>query len=234
MRKVTLLARLVSVVLASGLAFGCAAPGGPSSATSAESNPCNPGLAAGIGALVGALVAGGNDRVRGAAIGAGLASLGCLAVNYQSKQVKSSQQVLKDYTAQSGMPAPVKAQVTKYETAFSPSAVAKAGQKLQLQSYIEVVPGSDNGKPIVEEELVFLDPAGKQITKSKKAANQGQGGGAYNTAFAFTLPEGVPQGQYSVKSAIYLDGVVVMNRSSNLQIVDFSSPNIKKVLAANF
>jgi len=204
-----------------GLAFvaGCAGPGGPLGTDGGSSLPeCNPGIAAGVGALIGGLLSSGSDRLRGAAFGAGIAALACLAVNYSSKQVKSAQQVNQEYKATHGQE-PERTTVTKYENSFQPGSVVQSGKPLQVSSNIEIAQGRDNVSPVVEEELVLYRPDGQEAYRLRKPSNAGQGAGGFSTTFSFTLPVGIPQGQYPVKTAVYLNGTKAVDRDAILQIV---------------
>jgi hypothetical protein len=73
---------------------GCQSPGGP--AGSAGVDPCNPAIGALVGGALGALVGGGDNRGKGAVIGAGLGALACVAVNAASRQTRTADQVEDD------------------------------------------------------------------------------------------------------------------------------------------
>ena len=208
-----------SVAIGLALVAGCAAPGGPQRTNVGSSSAdCNPAIAAGVGALIGGLLSSGSNRVRGAAAGAGIGALACLAFNYSSRQVKTAQQVNQEYKAAQGSE-PERTTVTKYQNSFQPGTVVQSGKPMQVSSYIEIVQGRDNVRPTIEEELILYHPDGREATKTRKAANAGQGAGGYSTTFALTLPAGIPQGQYPLKTAVYLNGTKAVDRNATLQIV---------------
>lgn len=180
---------------------------------------CSAPVAAVIGAIAGGLLGQGKNHVRGAAIGAGVASLACMAFNYQAAQTKTAQQVQDEYKAQNGGQLPGQPLVTSYETKIAPSERVRPGSKTTLNSHIVVVNGATASAPTIEEEVVLFDPDGKQITKTRKVANQNGDTGAFTTSFSFTLPEGVKQGVYPVKSAVFLNGQQGSARESALQVV---------------
>ena len=200
---------------------GCAAPnsqratGTPTAAARFE---CNPAIGAGIGAVLGGLLGGGNNTVRGAAIGAGLGALACVALNYQSEQVKTAQQVERDYRAANKGQLPEQAKLVKYETAFTPTSV-RPGQKAQTNSYIEVVPGTKDANPLVEEEITLYKPDGSTLTSARKQLSASNSAGGFKGGFGFPMPEGVPQGVYPVKTALYLNKAKVSGQDMKLQVV---------------
>ncbi|MBI3375498.1 MAG: hypothetical protein HY017_27595 [Betaproteobacteria bacterium] len=209
----------VSAAVCLALAAGCASPGGPQGVNdNSSSAECSPGIAMGVGALIGGLLSSGSNRARGAAAGAAIGALACLAFNYSSKQVKSAQQVQQEYKAAQGSE-PERTTVTKYENSYQPGTVVQSGKPMQVSSYIEVVQGRDNVRPTVEEELVLYHPDGREATKTRKTANAGQGAGGYSTTFSLTLPAGIPQGQYPLKTAVYLNGTKALDRNATLQVV---------------
>ena len=151
-----------------------------------DSAECNAGGAALVGALLGAAVAKGNNRVRGAALGAGLASLACAAVNYSARQTKSASQVQQEYrTANNGL-LPDLNRVTRYETAMDGGGRIRPGGQLSVLSTIEVVQGRNDRPPVLEEEIVLQRPDGKEVRNRKRATENG--GGAFNTSFMMKMP----------------------------------------------
>lgn len=180
---------------------------------------CNTPAAAVIGAIMGGLLGGDKNRSGGVAIGASIASLACTAFNYHAAQTKTSQQIQEDYKTQNGGQLPGQLLVTRYDTKIAPSEQVRPGSKTTLNSYIEVVNTISGSIPTIEEEVILFDPDGKQITKSRKIVNQNGDTGAFNTSFSFTLPEGVKQGVYPVKTAVFLNGRQASTGQAALQVV---------------
>ena len=212
---------VIATVVAAAFLAGCAAPGTPGTTgttTAGAGFECNPAIGAGIGAVLGGLLGGGNNTVRGAAIGAGLGALACVALNYQSEQVKTSQQVERDYKAANKGKLPEQATLVKYETAFTPTSV-RPGQKAQTNSYIVVVPGTKDANPLVEEEITLYKPDGSTLTSARKQLSASNSAGGFKGGFGFPMPEGVPQGVYPVKTALYLNKAKVSGQDMKLQVV---------------
>lgn len=221
--------RSVSLVLIVAIA-GCAGPQTSNSTNSASNgDPCNAVAAAIGGALVGALLAGKHDRAGGALAGGVVASAACLAVNYNSRQVKSAQQVSQEYMQQRGA-LPERAALVRYDTRFDPSATIKGGGTSNVVSYIEVIPGRDRVQPLVEEEITLYGPDGKLLKTVRKTPSSTASAGAFQSQFALAMPEGVPQGVYPLHSAIYVNGKVARTSDLRLQIVE--SERLSVVAAA--
>jgi hypothetical protein len=224
--------RLLALAVAGSLIVsGCAAPGpggstppatGGSQSAPVASGDCNPVLAAGLGALVGGLLGGGKNTLRGAALGSSVAALACVALNYQAQQVKTGKQVQDEYKLAHRGALPEQATLVRYDTTFSPSSI-RGGQKAQTMSYIEVAAGTRDTAPQVEEELTLFKPDGTLLQTVRKPVSATNGSGAFKGGFSIPLPEGVPQGLYPIKTALYLNGKRVAGQDNKLQVVDLGA-----------
>jgi hypothetical protein len=222
--------RLLALAVAVSLAVaGCAAPGPDGKVDAAQGFECNPALAAGLGAVVGGLLGKGTNTLRAAAIGSGIGALACVALNYQAQQVKSAKQVQDEYKAAHRGTLPEQATLVRYDTTFSPSSL-RGGQKAQTASYIEVAAGTRDMSPKVEEELTLYKPDGSVLQSVRKPVSPTNGSGAFKGGFSIPLPEGVPQGVYPIKTALYLNGKRVAGQDNKLQVVDLGAP---RMLALN-
>lgn len=217
---------VIAVLVASLGVGGCATTntGNPdqSSGTSLLETGCNSGVAAIAGAVVGGLLANGSNRLRGAALGAGLASLACVAWNYNVKQTKTAAQVENDYRRANAGRLPAQTQVLAFNSVFDPSATVAPGKKMTVTSNIEVLQGTDGRKPVLEEEMVLVKPDSSEV-KTRKVANENGGGGAFTTSFSMVMPAGVPQGDYPVRTVLYIDGAPVKRNDMKLQVVALPS-----------
>lgn len=209
-------ALLVTASLALG---GCATTGqNPSGNTASNDSGCNPAIAAGVGAVIGGLLGGGSNTLRGAAIGGAIGALGCMAVNYHSQQVKSAQQTQDDYKAANRGQLPDKTTIVSYTSAFKPAAI-RAGNKAEMNSYVEVVNGRNDPDPKLEEEMSLYKPDGSLAKSVRKPVSATGSSGGFRNSFTVPMPEGVPEGVYPVKTALYLNGVKVKSNSTRLQVV---------------
>lgn len=211
------------LVLSASLGLsGCATTGSSDSNGSTTSSfmdsSCNTGIAAIAGGLAGALISKGNNKLGGAVIGAGVASLACVAWNYNVQQTKTAAQVEQDYKAAHAGQLPEQSRVVSYRTRFTPNAKVAPGEKIVVSSNIEVVNGKSGVAPTVEEELSLIKPDGSAVT-TKKRANENGESGAFKTSYTLTMPSGVPQGKYPVKTVLYVDGSRVKTNRLTMQVV---------------
>jgi hypothetical protein len=211
----------IAATLAALMLVSSATPRDGAAATMSDvfSGDCNPLLSGAIGTALGALLGGSRNRLGGAAIGAGVGALACMAYNYQTKQTKSAQQVTEEYKAANQGELPTSATVTRFDAKVAPTENVQAGKAIDIASYIEVVPGTDNPRPTVEQQITLIAPDGKEAANAKKPANQNPGGGAFETTFRFTMPQGVPQGVYPVKSQVFVNGDPTANAETRFQVV---------------
>jgi hypothetical protein len=219
---------LVATTAAALVLQSCAAPGDGTAPTPEDvfAGDCNPLVAGAIGTAVGALLAGGSNRVRGAAIGAGVGALACMAYNYSTRQTKSSQQVTDEYKDAHRGALPVASRVTRFNAQVAPKASVQAGSAIDVASQIEVVPGAKDPRPKVEQQIALYGPDGKEAAKARKPATEKPGGGAFETNFRFTMPQGVPQGVYPVKSQVFVNGDPAANTETRFQVVVGTSGTI--------
>jgi len=198
------------------LATGCAqsAPAGGS----ASSDPCNVGVGAVVGGMAGALLGGRGDKNRlvGAAIGAGVGALACVAYNYHARQVRSADQVAQAYTAQGGKPQPDAPLVTSYRTDARPT--ANPGEDIIVTSSIEVVPGRTQPLRDLREEFAVIDPQGVERSRLTKNPAPGSTGGAYVSTLQFTFPNSIPGGLYQVQSHLFVNGQPAGDSTVRIQV----------------
>ena len=211
--------KISTSIIISGLTVALATPVHAENANNQPANTeCNTPISGLLGAVVGGLL-GKKNRLAGAAIGAGVASLACMAFNYQATQIKTAQQVQDEYKSENAGQLPEEAIVARYESTIAPNQQVRPGSKTTLNSTIEVVKGTTGATPTIEEEVTLFDPDGKQITSTRKVANQNGDAGAFTTAFSFTLPAGIKQGVYPIKTVLFLNGQQANSGEVALQVV---------------
>ena len=109
-----------------------------------------------------------------------------------------------------------------YTTSTVPGSVVQAGKKVVIQSDIVVVPGSEQEVTLIEERLSIFDNEdnSKELKSLTKAVNDDtKRAGHYSNEFSFTLPQGLPQGVYPIKTALLLNGEAVKTSSNDIQLV---------------
>ena len=72
----------------------------------------------------------------------------------------------------------------------------------------------------VREELVVYTPDGNPIGNAPSSKPfQAKTGGRYENAFELTLPQGVSQGQYAVKTDLFVNEQKVATRDMSAKVV---------------
>ncbi|MGF6739725.1 hypothetical protein [Paraburkholderia atlantica] len=214
----------VSVVITSMLA-GCAVPpqndAAPASATATTTDPCSVGTTAvagaAVGALIGALAGGTKGALIGAAAGGVLGGAGCYAVNVRSRQVRTAAQVDHDYIVRRGA-LPPQPQLVAYNVQVGNQAVR--GKPFIVNTEVELVNGRYQQIHDVKEQIVLLDPKGQPFKNgTKPLESQNASGGRFENSFELTLPQGVSQGVYAMKTNLYVNGQLVASRDLSTQLV---------------
>lgn len=219
--KKTMAKTTAALLIAPLILVGCATtgntPGGSGDKSASSNIECNPAVVAGVGAVIGGLLGGGNNTLKGAAIGGAIGAFACMAINHHSEQVKSAQQVEDEYKAAHRGQVPDQTTVVQYNTAFKPATI-QAGTKAEMGSYIEVAKGRNDPNPKLEEEMSLYKPDGSLIKTLRKPVNPQSTAGGFNNNFQVPMPVGVPEGVYPVKTALYVNGTKVRTNSAKLQV----------------
>ena len=186
----------------------------------AQDDPCSVGstavAGAAMGAVLGALINGKKGAVQGAALGGVVGALGCVAVNSNSRQTKTAAQADRDYVKARGA-LPRDPQVVSYVPQMSNN-VIKRGSPMVIKSTVELVNGSVTPITEVREEMVVFDTHGEQIrSKDKPLVNSS--GGRFENSFELSLPQQAPQGVYTIKTNLYVNGKLMAKRDMSTQLV---------------
>lgn len=208
-------ATVACVIAAIGL-NGCATVQNSGGTTSADGG-CDPAGMALLGGILGALAGGRNNRGAGAAAGAAIGGLSCIAWNYRAQQTKTAEQVNSAYRLANNGTLPTSPKVVTYDVDAVPGTIA-SGSPMVINSRIGIVQGEGGSPPVVEQEITIVHN-GKQIATARKQANAGRGAGEYMTSFRVDLPSGVPQGSYPVYTALYVNGSRVQTQNTSVQVV---------------
>jgi outer membrane lipoprotein SlyB len=180
-------------------------------------NPCNVGVGAIAGGVVGALV-NDKNRGKGALIGAGVGALTCVVVNAVSRQTKSSEQVETEYRSQhAGQLPPSEPVVDAYQVNVSPDSRVRAGEKVRVVSNMTVVRGSTRSVEEVKEVLTLSGAGGTKTLE--KTASERPGSGAYENTFNLSFPKDVESGTYPIRTQLLVNGKQAAERKQNLVVV---------------
>ncbi len=171
---------------------------------------------------------------RVAAIAGAVALITKMVIDHRSKRLAEAEEVAGEYRQQNQQLPPLPT-ATEYVTRTLPGSVVSPGKPVLIQSDIVVVPGSQRQQALIEERIVIYDneDSTKELKSLTKAVNsQTRSGGRYQNEFTFTLPEGLPQGVYPIRTELLLDGQVVDSASNDIQLVMQVSPWVDGQLLA--
>lgn len=191
---------------------------------------CDKTGAVAVGAILGAVLGAstgdrdsrGKRALAGAALGAGAGAVVCLAVDAESRRTRSAAAVTADVQARGALP-PTPT-VVQYQAAITP-AVVRPGDQVRVQSTVEIADGRQERVSDLKEDLLLVDPEGQtHRLKTKDLVDGGERAGRFANTFTFTLPAGVSKGNYSLKTALRVNGRAAAERQSSLRVVDAGGP----------
>ncbi len=158
---------------------------------------------------------------RVAAVAVAVTLITKMIIKHRSERIAREEQVAAEYKTQNrNLPAePI---ATEYQTKTLPGNVVAPGQEVVIQSDIVVVPGTQRKTALIEERIVIYDNEDntKELKNFAKPVNEKtKTGGRYKNEFSFTLPEGLPQGIYPIKTELLLNGEMVNAADNDIQLV---------------
>ncbi len=158
---------------------------------------------------------------RVAAIAVAVTVLTKMVIKHRSERIAKEEEVAEQYKAQNSA-LPTEPMATEYTTKTLPGSVVEPGKEVIVQSDIVVVPGTKKKTALIEESIIIYDNEDntKELKSFTKPVNETtKRGGRYQNEFSFTLPEGLPQGVYPIKTELLLDGKVVDTSNNDIQLV---------------
>lgn len=158
---------------------------------------------------------------RVAAIAVAVTVLTKMVIKHRSERIAKEEEVAEQYKAQNST-LPTEPMATEYTTKTLPGSVVEPGKEVIIQSDIVVVPGTKKKTALIEESIIIYDNEDntKELKSFTKPVNEKtKRGGRYQNEFSFTLPEGLPQGVYPIKTELLLDGKVVDTSNNDIQLV---------------
>ncbi len=156
-----------------------------------------------------------------AAVAVAVKYIADMIIEQRAKKVSDEERVITDYKNNHNV-LPDKPQAAAYTTSALPGSVVQPGKKVVIQSDIVVVPGREQKETLIQERLAIFDNEDntKELKSLTKDVNEDtKRGGRYTNEFTFTLPEGLPQGVYPIKTTLILNGEEKETIDNNLQLV---------------
>lgn len=192
-------------------------------------DPCRPGVAALLGAVAGAAIAGGDrkDMAKGALVGAVGGAAICLAINATTRQTRTAAEVEADFRRKNAGKLPAVTQVVRYQSVFEPGRPVRAEEPAKIESVVSVVSGATSKLQSLQENVVLLSPSGEEIRRSTKnitvkapnGTDEVADSGEYANSFSFKFPKGVSQGIYRFKTELIVNGQKMAESGGTLQLV---------------
>ena len=158
---------------------------------------------------------------RVAAVAVAVTVITKMVIKHRSERIAKEEQVAKEYKAKHEN-LPAEPMATQYTTKTLPGNVVEPGKEVIIRSDIVVVPGTQQKVALIEERIAIYDNEdnSKELKNFTKPVNaKTKRGGHYQNEFSFTLPEGLPQGVYPIKTELLLNGKVVDSSNNDIQLV---------------
>jgi hypothetical protein len=158
---------------------------------------------------------------RVAAVAVAVTLITKMIIKHRSERIAREEQVAAEYKTRNRN-LPEEPIATEYQTKTLPGNVVAPGQEVVIQSDIVVVPGTQRKTALIEERIVIYDNEDntKELKNFAKPVNEKtKTGGRYKNEFSFTLPEGLPQGIYPIKTELLLNGEMVNAADNDIQLV---------------
>ncbi len=156
-----------------------------------------------------------------AAVAVAVKYIADMVIEHHASKVADEDGVVADYKKQNDA-LPEKPIASVYKTSTLPGSVVQPGKKVLIQSDIVVVPGRREPQTLIQEKLAIYDNEDntKELKSLTKDVNEGtKRAGHYTNEFSFTLPEGLPQGIYPIKTTLLLNGEATQTSNADIQLV---------------
>ena len=214
--KITLLQKLVLVLVTMGLLTGFgfgdvskALPGGNSDCSaSKDKKKCEDNKKK-------------KEAVKIIATGVAAMIITDMVIHYHSQQTSSEEQIKKEYML-THKTLPKEPQVVKYTSSIKPGQIVKAGKEVLVDSKLVVIPGTKTKTTNIQEQITIYDNEkhDKSLVSLTKPVNKKtRKSGAFKDEFKFTLPVGLPQGVYPIKTLVLLNGKAAKPVNNKMQLV---------------
>lgn len=161
------------------------------------------------------------DAAKVVAVGVAAKVIYDMVISYRASQTQTEEQIVQDYKkTHSALPAePV---VVEYTTDIKPGEVVKAGNEVRIKSNLVVVPGANSQMVDIQEKLdIYDNEKNDQLLKTltKRVNDKTKKSGAFKNEFKFTLPQGMPQGVYPIKTLVVVNGKAAKPAATKMQLV---------------
>lgn len=169
------------------------------------------------GGVLGAVVSGRNDAVKGVIAGASAGMLACLLAKSQVRQTKTAAQVEQNVRAQNRGQLPAEPSAHNYILSVSPGPRLNRDGLAKIHSTVEIVNGSRITANQVREEIILTAPDGQQKTIARDEFKEHTGG--FEKVTELKLNPNLLEGLYDIKTNLYINNKLSSSRSTSLELV---------------
>lgn len=144
-----------------------------------------------------------------------------MVVEYTSIGVKGDHEIIEIYL-EDNKKLPKEPKLIAYSASLLPSNIVEVGKPVTVKTSLSVIPGRDSRAVKIEEVIeIFDNEDDEKVIKSLTKVVNGDTdkGGAFDNEFSFTLPEGMPQGVYPVRTVVLVNGEEQDPTTQDMQIV---------------
>jgi len=145
-----------------------------------------------------------------------------MLIEYHTQKISGEDDVAKEYKTGHDNNLPDQPIASTYTTTTLPGKVVQPGKKVTIKSDMVVVPGRAQKDTLIQENLSIFDNEDntKELKSLTKTVNEEtKRAGHYANEFSFTIPEGLPQGVYPIKTGLLLNGKAAQSANSDIQLV---------------
>lgn len=154
-------------------------------------------------------------------IGAAATLISEMVIHYRVKQTYAEEKVIKEYKLKNKK-LPPEPKVVEYTSTIKPGEIVKAGKEVLVGSRLVVLAGQKSKTTDIQERITIYDNEKKDkelISLTKPVNEKNRKAGAFENEFKFTLPVGMPQGVYPIKTLVLLNGKAAKPTSHEMQLV---------------
>lgn len=144
-----------------------------------------------------------------------------MVIDYRSSEISPEEQIVREYKKRH-QTLPPEPEVLEYTSSIKPGDIVKAGKEVMIASNLVVVPGINSTVIDIQEQIEIYDnEKNDQLLKSltKPVNEKTKKSGAFKNEFKFTLPTGMPQGVYPIKTLVTVNNVASKPSNNKMQLV---------------
>lgn len=163
----------------------------------------------------------GKAAVKIVATGLAAKLISDMVIQYSSLQTSAEGQVEKEYKL-THKSLPAEPLVVEYSSSIKPGQVVNAGKEVLVGSKLVVVSGTNAKVTDIQEQIAIYDNEKNDqqlISLTKPVNDKTKKSGAFENEFKFTLPVGMPQGVYPVRTLVLVNGKEMKPTNNSMQLV---------------